>query len=121
MIYTPQRNPRNAMLLITFIAAAGILGSIWISKLFAVAALIFWIQYTAVLSYKQFAKKRKYKIKDVATFLLNPQFRFFIFVFIATIGIFSVFYMNELIAYACIITWWLFSLNFYVYYNRKKS
>lgn len=118
MIYTPQNNPKKAMVLISVIVVAGILGSIFFSKYFAIVALLYWIQFTAVLSYKQFAKKRKYKVTSITTFLLNPQFRFFIFVFVATIGILSIFMLTAVIAYISLMVWWLFSFNFYLYYKR---
>ena len=118
MIYTPSKNSAQAFIMISAIVTAGILGSIFLSVFFAVVALLFWIQYTAVLSYLQFAKKRKYKITGLTTFLLNPQFRFFIFIFIAVVGLYSVFYIHLVIAYTALIAWWLFSFNFNRHYRQ---
>ncbi len=121
MIYTPSRTPKRAFLLISAIVFAGIMGSLIFSVYFAVIALLFWIQYTFVLSYLQFKKKHKYAITNLTTFLLNPQLRFFIFVFIAVIGLFSIFLITPDIAYVCLFAWWLFSLNFYRYYRQFKG
>ncbi len=120
MIYTPSKNPKEVFVLITIVVLAGILGSTFLSNFFVVAALLFWIQFTAVLSYLQFSKKRKYKIKSITTFLLNPQLRFFIFIFIAVVGLFSIFYISPVIAYICLVAWWLFSFNFYRHYSEFK-
>lgn len=120
-IYTPPENPKEVFIMITLIVLAGILGSIFISIFFAVVALLFWIQYTAVLSYLQFSRKRRYGITSFTNFLLNPQFRFFIFIFIAVIGLYSIFYITPLIGYAALIAWELFSFNFYRHYTQFKG
>ena len=120
-IYTPPRNPKEVLIMISVIAFGGIVGSILWSTYFAVVALLFWIQYTFVLSYKQFKKGRKYEITSITKFLLNPQARFFIFVFIATIGILSVFYITPWIAYISLAVWWLFSYNFYRHYTQFRK
>lgn len=120
-IYTPSKNPKEVFTIITIVVSAGILGSLLISDYFLVVALLFWIHFTSVLSYLQFSKGRKYGMTSFTNFLLNPQFRFFIFIFIAVIGIFSIFYITPLIGYTALITWWLFSLNFYRHYTKFKG
>ena len=120
-IYTPSKNPKEVFTIITIVVFAGILGSILISDYFLVVALLFWIHFTSVLSYLQFSKKRRYDIKGFTTFLLNPQFRFFIFIFIAVVGIFSIFYITPLIGYTALIAWWFFSLNFYRHYMQFRG
>jgi len=121
MIYSPSKNPKEAFILISAVVFAGIAGSILLSVYFAVIALLFWIQYTAVLSYLQFRRKHKHKIKNITTFLLNPQVRFFVFLFIAVIGLLSMFLITPVIAYVSLFAWWLFSLNFYRYYRQFKE
>ena len=54
--YTPSKNPKEAFILVTLIVAAGIAGGYLISEYFMAIALIFWMQYTAVLSYLQFKR-----------------------------------------------------------------
>lgn len=121
MIYTPSKNPREAFMLISIIVFGGIIISVLSTAFFAVVALLFWMQYTAVLSYIQFVKKKKHKVKNLTTLLLNPQFRFFIFIFIAVVGLFSIFYISPIIAYAALFVWWLFSWNFYRHYREFKN
>ncbi|PIN87022.1 hypothetical protein COV19_01740 [Candidatus Woesearchaeota archaeon CG10_big_fil_rev_8_21_14_0_10_44_13] len=119
-IYAPSKNPKESFITISVIVFAGILGSMFISVYFAIVALLFWVQYTAILSYVQFSKRRRYEITSFTTFILNPHFRFFIFFFIAVLGIASIFYMAPWIAYAALAAWWLFSLNFYRHYAKFK-
>jgi len=117
-MYTPSEYPKKAFILISAIVAVGIIGTIFSSIFFAVFALVFWIQYTMVLSYRQWRKKRKHKIKNFTTFLLNPQLRFAVFLAVALMGLFSLFYKGPSVAYIALFAWWLFSLNFYRHYRE---
>ena len=122
MIYTPAKNPKEAFLLISLVVLFGVLGAVFVHYLFIIIALLFWLQYTAILSYLQFAKKKRFKAKGFTDYLLNPQIRFFVFVFVATLGIGSVFLGPQTIyiGIASLIIWWLFSLNFFVYYRQFR-
>ncbi len=118
MVYTPSKHPKQAFIVITLIAAAGILGSYFISKYFMTIALIYWMQYTAVLSYLQFRHKSKHKFRSFTERLLHPQVRFFVFEFMAFIGIGTLLmYDTNLMGTLALGGWWLFSLNFYRYYQ----
>ncbi|MFC1698312.1 hypothetical protein ACFL1H_08305 [Nanoarchaeota archaeon] len=120
MIYTPSDHPTEAFVLISIIVVVGIVGTLTWSNFFLLFALIFWIHYTAILSYLQFAKKKgeKKKKKGFTEFLLNPQVRFFIFVFIGVLGIGSMYILNtNWIGIGALGIWWLFALNFFVYYE----
>lgn len=122
MIYTPQKNPKEAMILVTFIALTGAFGGYFINKFLMVVALLFWMQYTAILSYNQFKKNRKYPMTTVTSALLNPQLRFFLFEFLAVIGLWSIFkYRTLSVGFSALIAWWLFALNFYYYYKGKRK
>jgi hypothetical protein len=51
--------------------------------------------------------------------LLNPQVRFFVFEFIAFLGILSwVYYKIAMVGYLSLTAWWFFSLNFFVNYEE---
>ncbi len=122
MIYTPQKNPKEAIILITIVVLTGIVGGYLISPFLMVVALLFWMQYTAILSYLQFKKKRKLNTKSLTGILLSPQIRFFLFEFLAVIGTGSIFkYRTLSIGAAALIAWWLFAYNFYYYYQRKRK
>lgn len=122
MIYTPNKNPKQAFVVITIIVAAGILGGYFISEYFIAAALVFWIQYTAILSYLQFKRGVKYGYNNLTEWLLHPQVRFFTFEFLAIIGLASlILRYDKFIGGAALLIWWLFALNFYVYYRRNKA
>jgi len=120
MVYTPTKNPLQSLILITIIVAAGVFGGRFISQYFMAFALVFWIQYTAVLSYLQFKHGKKHSHKSFTEWLLYPQVRFFVFEFLALIGLGAlILKYNLLIGDAALIAWWLFSLNFYIYYTKK--
>jgi hypothetical protein len=120
MIYTPTKYPKKAFILISFIVFIGILGGYFISEYFLAIALVFWMQYTAVLSYLQFKKKSKHSNKTFTEILLNPFIRFFIFELIAFWGIVMLIWWNNLqVGSAALLAWWLFSLNFYLYYRKE--
>jgi protein-S-isoprenylcysteine O-methyltransferase Ste14 len=122
MIYTPSKYPKKAFTLITVMVAVGIFGGYLISQYFMAVALLFWIQYTAVLSYLQFKRKSKCKRRNLTEYLLYPQIRFFIFEFLAVLGIGSLLkYNNYSIGAAALAAWWLFSLNFFVYYKQFRK
>ncbi len=122
MVYTPTKHPKKAFIIITIIAAAGILGSYFISKYFMTIALIYWMQYTAVLSYLQFRRKSRHKFRSFTEYMLHPQARFFIFEFMAVIGIGSLLiYDTNMVGALALGGWWLFSLNFYKYYRQFKK
>ncbi len=121
MIYTPQKNPKEAMILVAVIVAFGIAGS-FTYQLLTIAALLFWIQYTAILSYLQYKRKSRHNVKGFTGLLLNPQFRFFLFEFIAVIGLLSIFkYETMIFAIAALIAWFLFSFNFYRHYSEFRK
>ncbi len=122
MVYTPQKHPKQALILITVIASAGILGGLYISEYFLGIALMFWMQYTAVLSYLQFKHKHE-KIKDgINVYLLNPILRFFIFELIAFWGLaMLIWWETKLVGILALAAWWIFSLNFYFYYKKRTS
>jgi hypothetical protein len=122
MIYTPSRNPKEAFTIISIMAAVGILGGIYISEYLMAIALVFWLQYTAVLSYLQFKRRKKHKYRGFTQYLLNPQIRFFIFEFLAVIGIGTlIIYNDPSIGTVALLAWWLFSLNFFFYYKDFKK
>ena len=122
MIYTPQKHPRQAFILISVISAVGIIGGLFIHELFLLAALIFWMQYTAILSYLQFQHKHKHKWNTLTEMLLHPQLRFFLFEFLAAVGLFAILKNDRIyIGAAALLAWFLFSLNFYIYYKQFKK
>jgi len=122
MIYTPSKNPTEAFLLISVIAMIGILGGIFVDRFFMYFALIFWMQYTAVLTYMQFKRKTKHKKDGITSLLLKPQVRFFTFEFLATIGVLSVLFHDWwYIGGLVLLSWELFALNFYRHYTQFKT
>jgi len=121
-VYTPSKHPKQAFILITIMAAAGILGGYFISEYFMAIALVFWIQYTAVLSYSQFKRRTKHKYRNFTEYLLHPQVRFFAFEFLAVVGIGALLkYNTQSIGAVSLAAWWLFSLNFFLYYKDFKK
>ena len=119
-LYTPQEYPTEAAILIACIAFVGILGGFLIHHFFMLFALIFWMQYTAVLSYRQFAKKSKHEIDSFTGLLLNPQIRFFLFEMLAVMGIMAIIkYQNLNIGGVVLGFWFAFALNFYFHYKKK--
>jgi len=119
MIYTPEKHPKKSFALVTIMVVVGILGGYLISDYFMMIALVFWVQYTAVLSYTQFKRKPKYGFNTFTETLLHPQIRFFVFELIAVLAILSlIFYQTTHIGAAALTAWWLFALNFYAYYER---
>ena len=121
-MYAPQKEPRLAINLVIVIVLVGIFGGIYIHELFMIIALIFWMQYTAILSYLQFRRKSKHKWNTFTEVLLHPQIRFFIFEFLAVLGLGFVLKYNLIyIGVAVLIAWLLFSINFYMYYGRFKK
>jgi len=122
MIYTPSKNPKEAFLLISVIVGIGILGGIFVNRFFMYFALVFWMQYTAVLTYVQFKSKTKHKKERITDILLIPQVRFFIFEFLATIGILSVLIHDWWhIGALVLLAWLLFSMNFYRHYRKYRE
>lgn len=120
--YTPSKHPKQAIILITIMAGAGVIGGYLISEYFMAIALIFWMQYTAVLSYLQFKKHSKHKFRTFTESLLHPQVRFFVFEFLAFIGLGSLLkYSSNSIGALSLVVWWLFSMNFYYYYKDFKK
>ena len=122
MIYTPSKHPKQAFILITIMVAVGILGGRHISEYLMAISLVFWLQYTAVLSYLQFKRKKKYERTSFTEYLLNPQIRFLVFEFLAVIGIGTLLvYNTQSIGAVSLFAWWLFSLNFFLYYKQFKK
>lgn len=122
MVYTPSKHPKQAFTVITIIAAAGIIGGYFISQYVMAVALIYWMQYTAVLSYLQFRHKSRHKFRNITEYLLHPQVRFFVFEFMAFIGIGALLmYETVLIGALALGGWWLFSLNFFRYYKQFRK
>ncbi len=122
VIYTPSKYPKETFLLITIIVFFGIVGTYFLGVFFMLFALIFWMHYTALLSYMQFKdalkKKKARKKRTITTLLLNPQIRFFIFEFLAWIGFWIAIQGSFTLGYAVLVAWWMFSFNFYVHYMR---
>ena len=122
IIYTPSRNHEAAFMLITIMVVIGIFGGIYIHEYIMGIVLVFWLQYTAVLSYLQFKRKKKNKHRHITDYLLNPQIRFFIFEFLAVLGIGTlILYDDPSIGTVVLLAWWLFSLNFFVYYKQFRK
>jgi len=120
--YTPSKHPKQAIILISIIALVGIIGGFYIGHLILAIALIFWMQYTAILSYLQFRRKSKHKMNNFTEYLLHPQVRFFVFEFLAFIGLGSLLKYNSVIVGGMsLLAWWLFSLNFFFYYDKFKK
>ena len=126
MIYTPSKHPKEAIILITIMVLLGVLGGIFIHRLFVYVALVFWIQYTAVLVKLQIQKKKKKKkkskeISSLTAALLNPYVRFIAFLLLATEGLVSAIIGRMWMAYLVLILWWLFAINFYHYYKKNPK
>jgi hypothetical protein len=120
MVYTPSNHPKQSFILVTSMVVVGILGGYYVNKYFMAVALIFWIQYTGIISYLQFKHGRKHSYKTFTDALLHPQLRFFIFEFIAFLGLGALLVFDSLsIGTAALVAWWLFSVNFYLYYKGK--
>jgi len=120
--YTPSRHPKQAIILITLMSAVGAIGGYFISEYLMAIALIFWMQYTAILSYLQFKHKSKHKFRGLTEDLLHPQVRFFVFEFLAFIGLGSLLkYDSMLIGALSLGAWWIFSLNFFFYYKKFRK
>lgn len=120
MIYTPSNHPRQSFILITCMVIVGLIGGYNVNKYFMAVALIFWIQYTGVSSYLQFKSGHKHSYRTLTDALLHPQLRFFLFEFIAFLGLGSLLVFDTLrIGAAALVAWWLFSVNFYLYYKGK--
>ena len=117
MVYHPTKYPKEAFIVITIISAAGIIGGYFISSYLMAIALIYWMQYTAVLSYLQFKHKSEHKFNNITEALLHPQVRFFVFEFMAFIGLGVLLkYDSNSVGALALGAWWLFSLNFFRYY-----
>lgn len=122
MIYTPSKHPKQAVILVSLISMVGIVGGLLFSRFFFVFALLFWMKYTAVLSYLQFREGKKHKVKGITGILLKPQIRFFTFEFLAALGLFGILkYDWYQLATAVLIAWFLFSINFYRHYKQYKE
>jgi Trk-type K+ transport system membrane component len=121
MIYTPAKDPGQAFILIAVISLIGIIAGSLVYRFFMVFALIFWLQYTAVLSYLQFKSGSKHRRDTLTEWLLHPQLRFFLFEFLAAVGLFAVL-MHDWwhIGALVLAAWLLFSFNFYRYYKEFK-
>jgi hypothetical protein len=118
MIYTPKKNPKEATILIALIAGIGIFGGYFVHKYFLVFALLFWMQYTIVLSYLQFKHGSKHTWNNFTEYLLHPQLRFFLFETLAVMGLVSVLLYDWLqIGAVVLLVWMGFAVNFYIYYN----
>jgi hypothetical protein len=123
MIYTPSRYPRQAFTLILAIALLGIFAGILVHEFFMIFALVFWMQYTAMLTYLQFSKKKKLKpAKTFTELFLRPQLRFFVFEFLAVIGLLGILMYNWHHVGALVLVAWLwFSYNFYRHYRQFRK
>lgn len=122
MIYTPQKDPDQALLLVAVVAFIGIVGGLFISEFIMFVALLFWLQYTAVLSYLQFKHHHKHRWDTFTELLLHPQVRFFVFAFLAGLGIFAVLQRHWVyVGVASLCAWFIFSINFYRYYAKYKK
>ena len=120
MFYTPNKNPDEAFMLISFIVLIGVIGGYFINPWVMAGALIFWIQYTAILSYLQFKRKSKHGSDTITDTLLIPQVRFFLFEVIAFIGLYYLIIYDSLMWGAfTLLVWWVFALNFYWHYKKK--
>lgn len=122
MIYTPQKNPGAAMILIAIVTLVGILGGLFVNEFIMFVALIFWLQYTAILSYLQFRHKSRHKWRGFTEALLHPQLRFFIFSFLAALSIFGILARhNTYVGAVALFSWLMFSINFYRYYTSYRK
>ena len=122
MIYTPQKHPKQSFILISIMSLGGISLGYLVDKVFILICLLFWMQYTAVLSYIQFKKKSRHGYHNFTEILLHPQLRFFLFEFMAVISIGALIkYGHMFVGAIALMAWWIFSLNFYLYYKPKKK
>jgi hypothetical protein len=122
MIYTPQKDPDQAMMLIAVVAFVGILGGLFVHEFIMLVALIFWLQYTAILSYLQFRHHHRHRWRGFTEALLHPQVRFFVFSFLAATGIFAILVRdNTYVGAVVLFAWLLFSVNFYRYYALYRK
>ena len=122
MIYTPQKNPKETMVMISTIAGAGIVGGLLVDKFLMIVALLFWIQYTAILSYLQFKHGSRHSWKSLTDALLHPQIRFFLFEFLGVIGVWTILKYGTLVfGTAALLAWFLFAFNFYLYYSHRSK
>ena len=121
MIYHPEKNPDQAMIVTSVVALGGIAGA-FLHVFIPVVSLLYWMQYTAILSYMQFRKKSKHPWSNLTEILLHPQLRFFVFEFIAVLGLLTIiFYDTIYIAASVLLVWWLFDLNYYLYYRSLSK
>ena len=122
MIYTPQKYPKKAVVMIFLIAAVGIIGGYLIHDIFFYTALVFWMHYTLILSYMQLNKWTKHKRKTLTDYLLHPQIRFFLFQAIAVSGFLGLLlYDLKVVAASALLAWIAFSINFYRHYSQFKK
>lgn len=122
MIYTPQKNPKETAIMISTIAGAGIIGGLLVHEFVMVVALLFWIQYTAVLSYLQWRRGSRHPWDSVTHVLLQPQVRFVLFEFLGVLGLWTVIMYNTVVfGAAALLAWLLFSFNFYLYYAKRGA
>ncbi|MBU0535578.1 MAG: hypothetical protein KKE20_01330 [Nanoarchaeota archaeon] len=120
-VYAPSSNQRLALGMISLVVVIGIFGQLLLSDWFLIGAIIFWMQYTAMLSFLQFSR-HKYRSHDSLTeILLIPHIRFFVFIFIATIGLVGTVKGQYYLGYITLSAWWLFSVNFYRHYNQFRK
>ncbi len=120
MFYSPKEYPTKSFISITLIVLIGILGSVYVHPLFLIAALLYWMQYTSVLSFSQFKNKSTHKINSLTGLFLQSIVRFVVFEMLAVIGI--LFYLladNVTFGIFALLVWWLFAVNFYFYYTKK--
>ena len=107
--------------MISTIAGAGIIGGLYAHKILMVIALLFWIQYTAILSYLQFKHHSKHKWTSFTDMLLHPQVRFFLFEFLGILGVWTIIRYDTLVfGTAALLAWLLFAFNFYLYYQKRR-
>jgi len=119
-VYTPQKNPKETMVMISTIAGAGIIGGVLVHPFVMVVALLFWIQYTAILSYLQFRRGSRHPWNSLTNAILHPQVRFFVFEFLGLLGLWTMIRYGTLIfGTAALLAWMLFAFNFYTYYQKR--
>jgi hypothetical protein len=117
MIYTPQKHPRQTLMMITALVLTGILGGMFIDPFFMVVSLLFWIHYTAILAYLQIRHASRHDPSTLTGVLLNPFARLFIFETIAIIALVLVLvYDYRLAGVIALCMWEIFAVNFYIFY-----
>ncbi|MBD3313403.1 hypothetical protein GF345_03090 [Candidatus Woesearchaeota archaeon] len=119
--YRPSRNQKLAIAMITAVVLIGILGKLLVSDWFMIGAILFWVHYTAILSFMQFRNQRKRPHETLTEILLIPHIRFFVFIFIATIGLIGTLRGIYWLGYIALAAWWLFSFNFYRHYGQFRK